>query len=93
MQLPQQNTFGDEANARALRNDILEPNLIADFFAEPATALLRDARSEQPRRQPPRLQNHHLAIAEQPVIEQDLRDLRRFPGARRRLKNEARLFA
>ena len=38
-QLAQQNSFGDEANARPRRRDVFEANLVADFVAEPAVAL------------------------------------------------------
>ena len=92
-QLTQQDAFRDEADARAFRDDVLEADLVSDFVAEPAIPLRRHARRKQPRREPTRLQNHDLAIAEQAVLEQDLRNLRRLSGASRRLQNEPRLFA
>ena len=89
--LPQQNALGDEADARLRGGDLVEPDLVADFVAEPHAALLRHARREHPRRQPARLQHDDLAFLREAVIEQNLRHLRRFARARRRLQDQPRL--
>src|ERR1700731_2137670 len=91
-QLPEQNAFGHETNAGALRRDVLEPNLISDFVAKPAIPLEGNARGEKTRRETARLQDYDLAVAEQSVIEQNLRDLGGFSGAGRGLDDEAGVF-
>ena len=72
-----------------LGNDVFEANLVADFVAEAAIALGRDARGQQTGGEPARLKNHHLSIAQQAMIEQNLRDLGRFAGTGGRLEDEA----
>ena len=75
-ELSQEDSFGDEADAGAIGRDVFEADLVADFVTEPAVALGGDARGEEASREPARLQDHDLAVAEQSVIEEDLRDLR-----------------
>ena len=74
-QLPKQNAFGLELDARSPAREILEPNLIAHFAPEFHAQFLRHARSQQSRREPARLENDNLAVAEQSVLEQHLRHL------------------
>ena len=88
-ELPQENSFGDEADAGAIGGDVFEADLVADFVAEPAVALGGDAGGEEAGGEPARLEDHDLAVAEQAVIEEDLRDLGGFAGAGRRLEDEA----
>ena len=87
-QLPQQNPLSLKLDARGIAHAIFEADLIADFAAKLDPQLLCDARGEQPRRQTARLKNHDLPAAEQPVLEQHLRDLGGFAGTGRRLQNE-----
>ena len=79
--LPQQDAFGDEADAGVGAGDVLEANLVADLAAELGLAFPGDARRQQPRGQPARLEDDDLAGAEQAVIQQHLRDLRGFARA------------
>src|SRR6476620_543967 len=88
-QLAEQNSFGDETDAGARRGNIFEPDLVADFIAEPVSAFARDASGGQSRRKTARLKNDDLAIAEQAAIEEDLRNLGGFSGAGWCLDNEA----
>ena len=55
--LPQQHAFGDEADFRFRRRDVLEADLVADFVAKFDAEFLRHARGEQARGQPARLEN------------------------------------
>jgi len=91
--LPQQNSLGDEANARPRGGDFIEADLVTHFVAEPAVALLGHARGEHARGEPARLQHHDLAIARESVIEHDLRDLRGLARAGWRLEDEPRMLA
>ena len=91
--LTQEYAFGDEADARPGGADAIEANLVADFIAEPDAALVCDARREQAGGEPARLQDDNLAVAREAVIEDDLRNLRRFAGAGRRLQHEPRVRA
>src|SRR5437763_15943023 len=84
-QLAAQNAFGHEADASALRRDVLEPDLVSDFVAEPAVPLGSDARGEKARGEAARLENDDLTVAEQSVIEEDLWDLGGFSRAGRGL--------
>ena len=86
--LAQEHALGHEANARPGGADAVEPNLVPDFLAEPRLSLKGDARREHPRRQPPRLEDDDLASAGKAVIEEHLRNLRRFSGAGRGLEDE-----
>ena len=92
-QLPQQDPFGDETNARPRRGDVLESDLISDFIAESALSFCCNAGREKSRGESARLENDHLLFAKQTMIEQNLRNLRRFAGASGRLQNQARLTA
>ena len=91
-ELPEQNSFGDEANAGAIGRDVFEADLVTDFVPEPAIALRGDAGGEEPGREPARLEDHDLAVAQQSMIEKDLWDLGGFAGAGRRLEDEAGAF-
>ena len=62
-------------------------------MAEINAALEGNTRCEQTRRDSARLQNHHLPITEQSMIEQHLRNLRRFSRAGRRLDDGPRISA
>src|SRR5471032_749876 len=87
-ELPQEDSFGHEADAGAIRRDVFEANLVADFFTEPAVTLGSDSRSEEAGREPARLEDHDLAVAKQFMIEEDLRNLGGFSRASRRLEDE-----
>src|SRR2546423_15122210 len=88
-QLAEQDSFGDETNAGARGGNVLEPDLVADFIAEPALSFARDARCEKAGGEPARLEDDDLTVAEKAVIEEDLRDLGGFSGTSRRLDDEA----
>ena len=51
-------------------------HLVADFAPERHAHLLRHARSQKSRGETPRLENDHLAVREESVLEEHLRDLR-----------------
>jgi hypothetical protein len=78
-ELSQENSFGHEADASAIRRDVFETNLVAYFFTEPTVTLGSDSRSEKAGREPAWLQNYNLPDAQQSMIEQNLRHLRGFP--------------
>ena len=89
-QLTQKQPLGDKFDARFGGFDAIETNLISDLAAERLTAFPRDARREHARRQTPRLQHDDFFPGgNESIIEQHLRNLRRFPGTRRRLKHNA----
>ena len=88
-QLAQKNSLGDEPDTGARRSDVFEPDLVADFIAEPAVALGSDAGGEETGGKPARLKNNDLAVSEQAVIEENLRDLGGFSGAGGSLDDEA----
>ena len=91
--MAEQNSFGDETDASALRGNIFEPDLVADFIAELASAFARDAGCEQSRGKAARLKNDDLAVAEQAAIEENLWDLGGFSGTGRCLDDEAGMSA
>ena len=74
-------------------DDAIEADLVADFLAERGAALLGDARGEHAGGEAAGLEHDDLARAQEAVIEQDLRDLRRFAGAGGSLEDEAVLRA
>ncbi len=89
--LAEQHAFGDEADAGARGDDLIEPNLVADFLA-------RASRRAPAPRGPRACAWPAGAVAgrrsrrlREAVVEQDLRDLRGFARAGRRLEHEARL--
>ena len=92
-QLSQQNSLGNETNARLRGRHFLEPNLIAGFVTKPAISFSSNAGREHARGKSARLKDHDFTGAEQIMIEQHLRDLRRFPGTGRRVHDQPRLFA
>ena len=67
---------------------IFESHLIADFAAEVHSHFLRHARSQQSCRETAWLENDNLAVPEQSVLQQHLRNLCGFAGTGRRLKDE-----
>jgi hypothetical protein len=91
--LTQQNSFGDETDARPWRRNIFEADLVAHFFTEPAIALGSDPSGEETRGEAARLENHDLALSEQAVIEEDLGDLGGFSGAGGSLDDDAGMGA
>ncbi len=91
-ELSQEDSFGHEANPGAIRRNVFEANLVADFFTEPAVALGSDSRSEEASREPAWLQNYDLPDAKRSMIEQNLRDLGGFPRASRRLDDQSGAF-
>ena len=92
-QLAQENSFGDEPDARPRRGDVFEPDLVADFIAEPAPAFGRDPRCEQSRGETARLEDDDLSVAKEAVIEENLRDLGGFSRAGRGLDDEPGMSA
>jgi hypothetical protein len=92
-ELAQEDTFGDEANAGPIRGDVFETDLVADLVTEPALALGGDARREETGGETARLEDYDLAVAEQAVLEEDLRDLGGFTGAGRGLDDETGAFS
>jgi hypothetical protein len=93
LHLAQEDAFGDVEDAGVARRDVFEPVLETDFAAQLDSALLRDALGEQTRGQSARLQNDDAAGPCESVIEQVLRNLRRFAGAGRGLDDDAVLAA
>ena len=79
--LAQQHSFGHVTNTRFRRRDVVQPHLIAHLAAEFCVSSLRDPRREHSRRQAARLQDRHLAIAQQSTVEQHLWHSGRFAGA------------
>src|SRR5450432_12188 len=49
-QLPEQNSLGDETDARLFRCDFFKSNLVSDLIAEPAATLRRHPPGKQTRR-------------------------------------------
>ena len=88
-ELAQQDAFGLELDARGVAGDILKAHLVADFAAKGHAKFVRDARREQPRGEPARLEDDDLSIAKEAVLEEHLRDLRGLAGAGGGLKDEA----
>ena len=88
-QLPEQYSFGDEADAGALGGKVFEPDLVADFVAEAHVPLGRDAGGEKAGGETARLENDDLAGAEEAMIEEDLGNLGGFAGASGGLEDEA----
>ena len=84
----QQHAFGHVTDARGGRGDVVEPHLIADLAAKLNVASLRDPRREHARGQPARLQDRHLAVAQQTAVKQHLRHLGRFARAGGRGENQ-----
>ena len=90
-QLAQQDSFGLELDARGSTRRILESNLIADLAPKFHSKLICNARRKQARGKTPGLKNHHLAIAQHPVFEQHLGNLRGLAGSGRRLEHRRRI--
>jgi len=87
-QLAQENAFGDKANPRTPRRDVFETNLVADLIAEPTLPLGGDARGEETSGEAARLKDDDLAVAEEVLIEKNLRNLGGFSGTGRSLDDE-----
>ncbi|OQB89049.1 MAG: hypothetical protein BWX84_02609 [Verrucomicrobia bacterium ADurb.Bin118] len=77
-QLPEQHPLGDVANPRRRAADIFKPDRVADLAPERDAQLRRHPRGQQPGGQPPRLEDDHLARAQQTMPEEHLRDLGGF---------------
>ena len=90
--LPQQHAFGDEADAGLRAGDVLETDLVADLAAELGVPLPGDARGQQARGQPARLQDDDLPASRQPVLQQHLRHLGGFAGTGRRRDDQPPVF-
>ena len=90
--LPEQYPLGDKADARLRGANFVEPDLVTHFVTEFSVALLGHAGGEHPGGEPSRLEHDDLAVAREPVIEDDLRDLGGFAGAGGRLQDEPRIF-
>jgi len=87
--LAQKDAFGHIADLRLFRNMALHAYLVAHLAAERFIALECHALSQQPCRQPTRLEHHHLARPGIPAIEHDLRHLSRLARTRRRFDDNA----
>ena len=71
----QQHAFGNVTDPRGGRGNIVEPHLIPHLPAELNLARLRDPARKHARGQPARLQDGHLAFAQQTAVKQHLRHL------------------
>ena len=94
LQPAQQNAFGDVTDARAETGLVVEADLVADFLAEFAAALPRDAGRHRARGDSARLQHDDFFVVvrgefKQPGVEEHLRHLRGFAGTGGRDQNQA----
>ncbi len=89
--LPQEHAFGDVTDPCRGRDNIIQPHPVPDVAAKFHAARLRDPGRQHPGRQPARLQNDDLAIAQKSTVEQHLRHLGRFSRAGWRSENQASL--
>jgi hypothetical protein len=48
--LPEQDAFSDETDASSCRGNIVEPDLVADFFAQADVSFVSHARGQHPSR-------------------------------------------
>ena len=87
-QLTQQNSFGLELDARSAAGHVLKSDLVTHLTAKLHPQFVCHPRREQSRCEPPRLENHHLAVVEQTVPEQHLRHLRGLAGTGRCLQHK-----
>ncbi len=90
LQSSEQNTGRYGQNARRWSALAIKAHLIADLFAQPATALMCDPLRRGPCRQSPRLQEHNLLTARQKHVEQGWRHARRLPCPRRCAEHRTR---
>ncbi len=88
--LPQQNALRDKPDPGARGADAVEPDLVADLAPGLAAALAGDTCREHARRETAGLEHHHLAVRQQPAVEQHLGNLGGLAGARGRLEHHAR---
>ena len=72
------------------RAHAVEPDLVADLAPGLAAALAGDTCREHARRETAGLEHHHLAVRQQPAVEQHLGNLGGLAGARGRLEHHAR---
>ena len=79
--LGQQDAVGHHLDPRARRAPVGEAHLVADRAAERAAHLLRDARRDAARREPPRLRMPDQPARPAPGRDADLGKLRRLPRA------------
>jgi hypothetical protein len=93
LHLAQEDALGDVENAGVARGDVFEPVLKTDFAAQLRAALLSNALGQQTGGEPAWLQNDDASPARESVIEEILRNLRRFAGAGRGLDDDAVLTA
>jgi hypothetical protein len=68
-QLAEQNSFGDEADTRALGGEVFEADLVTDFIPEADVTFGGDARGEETGSEPAWLEDNDLALAEETVSE------------------------
>ena len=80
-QLSKQDPFGFKLDARGVARVVLEAHLVTHFLAHLDAEFACDPMREKPRRKPPRLEDDHLAAAQQSGLEQHLRHLRGLAGA------------
>ena len=84
LQAPSQHAFGEHLDACRRADTPLVAGLVADQFADPLPGEVGHPPRGRPRRQPPRLEHHDLAVAAPRRIEQRERHDRRLAGAWRR---------
>ncbi|HEX8491148.1 MAG TPA: hypothetical protein VF626_09025, partial [Chthoniobacterales bacterium] len=73
--LAEEDSFSDEANAGALGRYVFEADLVTDFVPETDVALGSDACGKETGGETARLEDDDLAVAEEAMVEEDLRDL------------------
>src|SRR5947209_8534695 len=77
--LAQQNALGDEFDSGLRAGNMIEANVVTDFASEFSPAFTSDTGG-----QAARLQDNSLAVLQEPVLEQNLRNLGGFARAGRR---------
>jgi hypothetical protein len=91
--LAKKDAFGHETDPSCATCHIIESNLVPDFTPELDVALRRDPGRKHAGGKSTRLQDNDFASCGEFVVEDHLRDLRRFPRAGRGLKEHARFGA
>jgi len=90
--LAQEQAFGNEADARVGAGGVFEPNLVADLAAERSLSFPGNTRGQESRREPARLQDYDLPVAQKAAVEQHLRNLGGLPRTRGGGDNEPPSF-
>ena len=82
--LPRENAFGDDLDARRARHFRAEAHAIADRLADLLAERLRHALGAGARRDPPRLEHEDLLARQPRLVQQRQRHARGLAGAGRR---------